>query len=73
MFKKFTAIISTDHKGWARKARFIVGVTLGIGIGLLLNKVDDSDTVVIEEKEYDEDPSALVEDDEGKEAPSDEG
>lgn len=51
MLKKITAIISTDHKVWARRARLIVGVTLGIGIGLLLNKGDESDVVFVEKVE----------------------
>jgi hypothetical protein len=55
MIKKITTVISSKHKVIARKAVVMGGVILGIGIGLLLNKVEDPD-VIIEEK--------LVEDDE---------
>ena len=54
MLKKITTVISTNHKVWARKAVVMGGVTLGIGIGLLLSKVEDPEVVVVEEKTVDE-------------------
>lgn len=50
MLKKITTTISSNHKAIARKAVVLTGVTLGIVIGMLLNKVDDDpDMVIIEE------------------------
>lgn len=50
MLKKITTVISSNHKALARKAAVIGGVTLGIAIGVLLNKVeDDPDVVIVEE------------------------
>lgn len=54
MIKKITTVISSKHKVIARKAVVMGGVILGIGIGLLLNKVEDPD-VIIEEKLVDDD------------------
>jgi hypothetical protein len=48
--KKITAIISTNRKVIARKVVVLSGVVLGIGIGLLLNKVDDDDMVIYNEE-----------------------
>jgi hypothetical protein len=52
--KKITAIISNNHKVLARKVLVLGGVTLGIGIGLLLNKVDEDPDMVIIDGEYTE-------------------
>lgn len=49
MFKKITTIITANPKVLARKALVLTGVTLGIGIGILLNKVEDPDMVIVEE------------------------
>lgn len=54
MFKKITTIFSTNQKARVRQAVVMGGVILGIGIGLLLNKVVDPDMVIIE-KILDED------------------
>jgi hypothetical protein len=54
MMKNVTTLIATHRKTVVRKATVIGGVILGIGIGLLLNKVDDDDMVIIN-GEYTED------------------
>lgn len=54
MMKNVTTLISTHRKTVVRKATVIGGVILGIGIGLLLNKVDDDDLVIVN-GEYSED------------------
>lgn len=50
MLKKITTIISTNKNVLVRKAVVMGGVVLGIGIGLLLTKVEDPDMVIIEEE-----------------------
>jgi hypothetical protein len=62
--KKITAIISTNRKVIARKVVVLSGVVLGIGIGLLLNKVDDDDMIIYNEesdKVYPEEEPAVLE------------
>ena len=48
MLKKITTILKGDRNNLARKVRLIAGVTLGIGIGILLNKPEEEDVVIIE-------------------------
>lgn len=49
MLKKITTIITANQKAFGRKVVIMGGVVLGIGIGLLLNKDDDLDMVIVEE------------------------
>jgi hypothetical protein len=49
MIKKVTTIISGNNKNFMRKARVIGGVVLGIGIGLLLNKTEENEVVIVGE------------------------
>jgi hypothetical protein len=49
MLKKITTIISTNKNSLVRKAAVIGGVVAGIAIGVLMNKVEDPDMVVVQE------------------------
>ena len=54
MLKKITTIISTNKNSLVRKAAVIGGVVAGIAIGVLMNKVEDPDMVVVQELVDDE-------------------
>jgi len=54
MLKKITTIVSTNKNALIRKAAVIGGVVAGIAIGILMNKVEDPDMVVVQELIEDE-------------------
>jgi len=60
MLKKVTTVMSTHKSKFVRKAAVIGGVTLGIGIGLLLNKVDEDEFIIGEVVTDADDPDYSV-------------
>jgi hypothetical protein len=62
MLKKITTVISANRKPIAKKVIIIGGSILGIGIGLLANKPEDLDFVILEERTVSEEEVTFVDD-----------